>query len=356
MLAGDLARVEELIRYHSAISARMTAERTALESALIPVTAYICVAAAEAYRRWPDIVRTIDAAQPAEQIGAAARRPGCRVNSVHLWSAANIYLTGRTVTAGFGVAFDPGEALAVLDFWERAALAFRGDGTRQAWDSDLVSRPYSADTVAELVAGAAPVAGAEQLARIKRFNATAIAYLFLMYFDTRVGTGDAGPYELGDGRVLLIRDFYEMASSDFWWSDVAAAVPYRNLTAALVLEGVKVRVNDWGTSTTDPEDYLDRLIGYGLFTTDTADGSLRRVDLAEIESIIDAVRAAQSAHYRNVARMTRDEKIRCGAYVYFSFLRPFAVVAGVENAIDWAVPRDTIGAEYDALAAIGLPA
>ena len=38
--------------------------------------------------------------------------------------------------------------------------------------------------------------------------------------------------------------------------------------------------------------------------------------------------------------MSRDEKIRCGAYVYFTFLRPFADVAGVADQLDWTVPRD----------------
>ena len=38
--------------------------------------------------------------------------------------------------------------------------------------------------------------------------------------------------------------------------------------------------------------------------------------------------------------MDRMEKIRCGAYVYFSFLRPFAEVAGVADELDWTVPRD----------------
>jgi hypothetical protein len=37
--------------------------------------------------------------------------------------------------------------------------------------------------------------------------------------------------------------------------------------------------------------------------------------------------------------MERRAKIDAGAYVYFTFLRPFAELAGVE--IDWSVPRDS---------------
>jgi len=344
----------ELIRYHSEISARMTAERTALESALIPVTAYILVSAAESFYRWPDIVPIIDAAMPAEKIGLAARRPGCRVDAVHLWSAANIYLTGRKFLTAFSLAGDDVDRTwTVLDFWQRAARAFH-DGHRQAWDKGFVLDPYGADVIRTLMGGVHTIADEEERARIKRFNATAMAYLFLLYFDTRVGTGDSGPYRLPDGRTLLVRDFYQLGPSDFWWADVAAGVPYQNLTCALVLDGVDLKVNDWGTSITDPEDYLDHLVGFGLFTTDGGDsGALRSIPLDELERIVTAIREAQSKHYRQVAAMTRDEKIKCGAYVYFSFLRPFAQLAGVADEIDWAVPRDSVGPLYDMLQAIG---
>ena len=132
-------------------------------------------------------------------------------------------------------------------------------------------------------------------------------------------------------------------------SDVAKAVPYHNLTAAFVLEGVSVEVNDWGTAWTDPQDYLDKVVAFGLFTTDTADRSLRPVPLGEIDGIVAEVRRAQAQHYRNVAAMDRDEKIRCGAYVYFTFLRPFAEAAGVADQLDWTVPRDTLGGLYESI-------
>jgi hypothetical protein len=339
------AEADRLIRYHSGVSAAMTAERTSLESALIPVTAYIVVSAAECWYRHPEIIRAIDAAMPAEEIGAKGRRPGVQINPVYLWSTANIFLTGRKALTSFGLAEDSAEAVyTVLDFWERAALAYRGDGHRQAWDAGFVVRPYGDDVLAQLRAGVRPVTDDMARAAIKRFNATVLAYLFLLYFDTRVGTGDSGPYPVPGhpDQVMLVRDFYRMAKSDFWWSEVARDVPYQNLTCALVLDRVQLKVNDWGTSITDPEDYLDRVVGFAVFTSDTPDGSLKEVPLSELDGIVAEVRKAQAQHYRNVAAMSRDEKIRCGAYVYFTFPRPFAELAGVADAIDWEVPRDTL--------------
>ncbi len=346
------AITDERIAHHAHISSAMTAERTALESQLIPVSAYILISAIECWFRHPEMMRTIDAAMPAEDIGRAGRHPGMRVNAVHLWSIANIYLIGRKVMTGLEPGNDPLEPThTVLDFWERAALAYRGDGKRQAWDAGFVLRPYGDDVVSMLADGATPVDTEEERTRIGRFLASLTSYLFLLYFDTRVGTGDTGPYPLPDGRTLLVRDLYQMTESDFWWSDVAKDVPYRNLTAGLVLDGVDVKVNDWGTSITTPEDYLAHLVGFSLFTTDTPDRSLRAVPLDELDGILAEVRRAQAQHYRNVAAMTRDEKIRCGAYVYFSFLRPFAEVAGVADQLDWSMPRDTPEPLYAMLAA-----
>ncbi len=340
-----------LIAYHSPISLALTTERTSLESKLIPVSAYIVTACVESFLRYPEMMATIDAAMPADEIGRLARRPGSRVNTVYLWSIANFWLIGRKVwqlvDPAVANAVEP--AYSVLDFWERATKAFRDDGTRQAWDNGIAV-PYDSAVVDELMAGVAPIDD-ETRAAIKRFNATLVAYLFLLYFDTRVGTGDTGPYHLPDGRVLLVRDYYHLSRSDFWWSDVAADVPYSNLTAALVLDGVSIdRVTDFGTTYTTPEDYLDHLVGFALYTTD--DGDLRPVELLELAGLVAAVRKAQSAHYRNIAAMDRHEKIRCGAYVYFSFLRPFAEIAGVADQLDWTVPRDIPPPVYEMVSAM----
>jgi hypothetical protein len=347
-------RVDELIAYHSEISSRLTKERTSLESRLIPVSAYVVVSCIEALLRYPEMMRAIDAAMPAEEIGRRARRPGCRVNTVHLWTLANLPLVGRKVLSMVDpAAANDVDALAtIFDFWERAARAYRGDdGTLQAADTDTVT-PYEGDVLAALLSGSA-VVDDEARTRIKRFNATLVSYLFLLYFDTRVGTGDSGPYRLPDGRVALVRDYYQMGVSDFWWSDVTCDVPYQNLTATFVLDGVSIdRITDFGTSNTTPEDYLDHVVGFGLTSPDARTGELRPVALDELEDIVARVRTAQSAHYRNIARMSRDDKIRCGAYVYFGFLRPFAQEAGIENELDWTVPRDIDPTLYEMVSAM----
>lgn len=350
-----VATANRLIAYHAPISKALTSERTSLESALIPVTAYIVVACAEAFLRYPEMIRQIDAAMPAEEIGHRARRPGCQVDTCYLWSISNFFLLGRKIMAMLDpTSDDPAETATVLDFWERAALAHRGDGTRQAWDTGT-SRPYPDEIVTALLADVAPIVDDDHRAQVKRFSATLVNHLFLLYFDTRAGYGDTGPYEVpgNPGRSLLVRDFYRLAQGDFPWSTVAKDVPYHHLTAAMVLEGVGSTFTDFGTSNHTPEDYLDHLVGFALYTTDgMPPGEVRLVPDAEYDAIIAAVRTAQRQHYRNIAAMTRDEKIRAGAYVYFSFLRPFAEMAGVADELDWTVPRDLPGPVYELMSAM----
>ncbi|MGH9195541.1 MAG: hypothetical protein ACRD1T_07365 [Acidimicrobiia bacterium] len=335
--------INKWISYHSEITQAMVAERTALESKLIPVTAYIIISAVECYRRYPEMMEKIEAAMSAEEIGRAGRVPGNQIDAVHLWSLANFFLTGRQalITMQKITPDHEPERIAVLfDFWKRAAEVFRGDGHAQAWDAGMVLRPYPQHLVDRMAAEAEPVEP-EALERIKKFSSTLMTYLFLLYFDTRVGTGDTGPYELSDGNVLLLRDFTNAGKSFFPWSDkVASNMPYSNMSAAFVLEAVKLKVNDWGTSITDPEFYLDRVVRFALFNTDA--GKLERIPLGELEQITQEAKKARSDMYRLVAGMSRKEKIDSGAFVYFTFLRPFAEAAGLAESLDWTVPQASL--------------
>ena len=205
-------------------------------------------------------------------------------------------------------------------------------GLARAWTTgrpDLRRRRRGAT-----VEGAAPVDD-DARAAVKRFNATLIAYLFLLYFDTRVGAGDTGPYRLPDGRALLVRDYYQLGCSDFWWSDVAEGVPYRDLTAALVLDGVSIdRVTDSARATRHPRTTSIHLVAFGLFTTDGV-ASVNR-DPSRRQPYPRSQRPS-ARHNRPSSCRGRHGSPRedpAAAYVYFSFLRPFE--HGTADDFDWS--------------------
>ncbi len=293
---GQRERVNALLAEVNRVSKVLVHERTAYSSQLIPVQQYVVVSCIEAFLRYPEAIGTITAAMPPEEVGARARRPGCQADSVFLWGVANFFLIGRNVMAMVDPSLDAvGRTHTVLDFWARTSQAYRGSGLLHAADAGNRIEAFDPATVEALAAGLTPVDD-DRRADLRRHLSTLVSHLFLLYFDTRVGHGDTGPYRLADGRQVVVRDFFRLGRSDFWWSDVADGVPHSGLTAVLA------------------------------FDDDVA---------------AEAARATQKAHYRAIVGMDRDEQIACGAYVYFTFLRPFAEIAGVADDIDWTCPRDT---------------
>ncbi len=355
-------RVNGWIGAINPITRRLVNERTAYESQLIPVSQYVAVSCIEAFLRYPEAIEVITAARSPADIGAMARRPSCQANSVFLWGVANFFLIGRNVMNMVDPSIDAGavglaRAETVLEFWAQTSMSYRGGSHLHAGEVGDRNDVLGADLVETLVAGVTPVDDRRQ-ERIRRANATIINHLFLLYFDTRVGHGDTGPYQLGDGRTLVVRDYFRLGRSDFAWSNVAADVPFVNLTAAFVLgDGVEISITDYGTTVSSPEDYLEHLVGFGLWSTDgvAPGGAPRLLDDDDMDRVAMACRAAQKRHYRDIVAMTRDQRISCGAYVYFTFLRPFAELAGVTNEIDWACPRDTPDELYQLVTVEGDP-
>ena len=341
MNPASRAEIERWIRYHSEVSYALTTERTALESALIPVSAYILIACVECYRRYPEIIDAITRVTPPEELGRAGHRLTTQIDPVHMWAVPNFPLVGRKVLMAAGLvdpADDEGRLGTILEFWSRAAAAYRfDDGTCQASDANGTATPYRA-FVDEVVAACVPVTDDRQRATISRLNALLTSYLFLLWFDTRSGYQDTGPYTLADGRTLLLRAYNRLGVSHFPWSaEVSAAMPNREVLGAFVLRDVDLRVTDFGTSMTRPEDYWPRVEEFAFF--DVSSDALVPIDGERRDALASAAKTAQKQLYRKIAAMERRAKIDAGAYVYFTFLRPFAEIAGID--VDWTVPRDS---------------
>src|SRR5947209_15125871 len=120
--------IDPWIRYHAEISYTLTMERTALESALIPVSAYIVIACVECYRRYPEMIEEIERVTSAEELGRAGHRFTTEIDPVRLCALPNFVLIGRKVLSAAGLV-EPADDLrrlsTVFDFWERASRAYR---------------------------------------------------------------------------------------------------------------------------------------------------------------------------------------------------------------------------------------
>ena len=262
---------------------------------------------------------------------------------MHLWAVPNFALIGRKVLAAAGMVDwdeDARRMAIVFDFWDRAARAYRfDDGTRQAWDAGGVATPYRGH-VGEIVGAVPPGRRRIGSARVTRLNALLTSYLFLLWFDTRSGYQDTGPYLLDDGRVLLLRAFNGLGPSHFPWSAaVASEMPLlrrARRVRARRCRPARDRLRDVGDRS--PRTTSSRVVEFALF--DVSSGIPQPIDDDGIDALAAAAKAAQRQLYRTIAGMERRAKIDAGAYVYFTFLRPFAELAGVD--LDWTVPRDSI--------------
>jgi hypothetical protein len=118
---------------------------------------------------------------------------------------------------------------------------------------------------------------------------------------------------------------------------VAAGAPFQSVVAALVFRpGVRIEVGDTATSVCIPADPMIDLEAVGLFVSDN--GVLNPIGFEELEVAAAVARNAHRALYRQVAAWSWEEKMAAGAFSYFTTLRPFAVVAGVDSGVDWTVP------------------
>ena len=87
-------------------------------------------------------------------------------------------------------------------------------------------------------------------------------------------------------------------------------MPYSDVLAAFVLDGVDLQVTDFGTSVTSPEDYLSNVVEFALF--DVGSGEPRPIDDDGIDALAAAAKAAQRQLYRTIAGMERRAKIDAG--------------------------------------------
>ena len=231
----------------------MTAERTALESALIPVTAYILDLGHRVLPPLPgadDRDRRGEVAGGDRRGGSAAGQPDRR---------------GAPLVDREHPARRPPDPGAVRDDRPRGRprhasarsstsgspppRAFRGRrspagvGRRLRRPALRAGRRSPSSSAART-----PIADDATRASLSKLNAALTSYLFLLYFDTRAGYQDTGPYPLPDGRTLLVRDFNEMArlALPVERGDRAPTSRTRTSRVALVLEGVDVKVQRLG--------------------------------------------------------------------------------------------------------------
>ncbi len=323
--------------------------RTVQESKLFPVPSYMLLSYLCCFYRYPELLRKVEAKISAEEIGDRARAMGGKFGNLTGWALPTFYLLGREILINFGVLSpeDAADDVAyVMDFWRRFKLAQqREDGHINAHQFGQRSQILPERRIQLFHADMHACTPGDRLHKAAHaFLATVSQYGFLVSCESRVTLNNSGPYNLGDDREMIIRDFSDLAEGDYPWLDgVAGDIPYNNLTVTMEATGCHFYLmDDWGSFESRPEFSADKLTGVGLYTSDVLTEGHVPVGMGSAEELADTFegltekfRAATVELWKRMANWSRDEMMDAGAIIYFSIIKDFAHAAGVYEVDDW---------------------
>ena len=347
---AQLLETNNLIQANADETYWLCVTRTVQESKLFPVPAYMMLSYMMSYYRYPSLLRKIESRMSAEEIGDRARNAGVKIQNPSMgWALPGFYLLGREWLINLGL-IRPQDAVEdlvyVMDFWKRFQLSWHRNnghitnkeyGHRGQFLPERRLQVFHADMFD-------CKQGDELHEAAQGFMAAASQYGFLISCESRISLCNSGPYKLADDREMIVRDFMDLAESDFPWLDeVARDMPYNNLTVTMAVKDCHFYlVDDWGSFESKPEFTADKLVGVGLYTSDTLSNGYEPVAMGSREeltacfkSLTEKVKEANNKLWRRVAGWTRDQMIDAGAITYFSIVKDLAHVAGVYEADDW---------------------
>lgn len=347
---AQILETNNLMQVNTDESYWLCVTRTVQESKLFPVPSYMMLSYLMAYYRYPSLLRKIEGRMSAEEVGARARNMGMKIqNPAVSWGLPCFYLLGREWLINLGL-LKPTDALDdliyVMDFWKRFQLSYhRNDGhmTNKEFGhrSQILSEARAQVFHADLYDC---VAGDELHEAAQNFMASASQYGFLISCESRISLHNHGPYKLNDSTEMLVRDFMDLAESDFpWLDDAAEGVEVNNITVTMAVKDCHFYlVDDWGSFEAKPEFSADKLVGVGLYTSDNLSDGHIPLGMASREELIATfkrldlqMREATNKLWRKIASMSRDQMMDAGAITYFAICKDLAHVAGVYDPADW---------------------
>jgi hypothetical protein len=315
-------------------------------SGMIPRQEYEILAFMHEFYRWPEILRmTTDevGAQGILDIGATARREiGTKVNAVHDWCVGAVGFgmgrCGLLALEAIGPDDYIEESNEILKFMQRVLWGKRQDGYILNSQDRYRCRIHEADFLEQIASQIEPLEpGEPKHQKFTQFNAAAELLAFLDHYDCRLGLGDTGPYELPDGKLLILRDLF-VNEEVFHWSDVCddEKLPHC-YTLALTIDPDlmslrEIRVNDISTTFTRPKNYIEAVVGGAVFAREKWNTPMGEVYPIKIDDLHDHLPRVQNATfklYSKTARMNRRDLIWNGQYVYYvDMILPHLRLAG----------------------------
>ena len=346
---AQLLETNNLIQQHGDESYWLCVTRTVQESKLFPVPAYMMLSYLMAYYRYPALFRKIETVMSAEEIGDRARNMGMKIQNPGMSYMPDFYLLGREWLLNMGI-IRPTDGIEdliyIMDFSKRFQLAYhRNDGHALNREFGHRSQILPERRVQVYHADMYDCAIGDDLHEAAQaFMAAASQYGFLISCESRISLHNHGPYKLADDTEMIVRDFMDMAESDFpWLDDAAEGVEHNNITVTMAVKDCHFYlVDDWGSFEAKPEFSADKLVGIGLYHSDNLSNGHQPLGMGSREELVatfhrltEQVRTATNKLWMKIAGWSRDQMMDAGAITYFAICKDLAHVAGVYDPEDW---------------------
>jgi hypothetical protein len=283
------------------------------------------------FEREYEVIKELLKRKTAEEVGRSQKVLNAEINQKTQFSIIVGYLVGReqvimdgNLDKYGGEEKDAKRLMFLLDFWERSTKAYRNDGKLLVSNSNGAIRILDDKLVSVINEQLAP-AGSPEINKIKRMIPLLQTYLYLANYESRGGVFNHGPYPLGNGELLVVREFIHL-NKHTCDENMQSRSPHSNIAVAMRLKDTRVSFNDVGTIFTDPVDYMSHVTAINLFTRQ---GTIECLGVQEADVLSEFAEKATKELFIKITRWSHEKKIIAGALQY-SDLSCYAKLGGIQ--------------------------
>ena len=240
----------------------LAARQTEGENSLIPRQEYECTGFLQCWLQYPRFFEAITAELGVDGLvdlwATGRREPGSKINQAHAWAIGQMPLIGRGLAVALGIQRADerlDELNTVVQFARRTMHGAVGPGPIFLSARGYRSPSLDDTWIDRFVADHEPLDDPERTKAFRQLIAQSELFGFLLHFDARSALNDTGPYELPDGRVVIVRDHF-LTAPNYHWAGVSEGLPHC-VTQAMFFgpsDELRLTVNDLGDHVRGPQE------------------------------------------------------------------------------------------------------
>lgn len=309
-------------------------ERTAVDSPLFDVTTKMVYGNYAAVEGVPSLMDLVNAKATPEEIGQRLKVLGVPLGLV-MNGIGWAYSIGRLqlfLDAGWPekevdvAAIDEHtRAAEVYTWWARIMHVYRNDGELVPGQGNAapIFTTLPEDTVRSVVERARQRGAVEDPRALRRAVAELDMYEFVTHAEARDGIHHHGPYDLGEGRKLLVKEFTDLQNKYMTSVTDEHRLDVSRVVVALVLRDVDIRMDIFAVYS-DPENYYEHIEAVEILAGD----DLEPIDVTQLRAIADASVKAQRKYFMQMARWDDRTKVTHASAQYANDFHALMSLAG----------------------------